>query len=151
MRYMQVKNMLDHIRDFHGQLAEYYSQVSNSAGQERIKLLLDHMSKHEKDLQDGLRAYQEAAPRGAMDTYVDCEYCNEILVTCKQTPIAPQTSIAGVTKVAMDVDNCLMRFFREAAQQAETETVRGIFRNLVEMEEAELRRLALGALQATDI
>lgn len=151
MKYMQVKNMLDQIRDFHGQLAEYYNQVSNSAGQQRIKMLLDHMSKHEKDLQEGLRAYQESAPQGAMDTYVVCEYCNEILVTCKQMPIAPETSIEGVIKVAMDVDNCLMRFFREAAQQAETETVREIFRNLVDMEEAELRRLALGALQVTDI
>ena len=151
MKYMQVKNMLDQIRDFHGQLAEYYNQVSNSAGQQRIKMLLDHMSKHEKDLQEGLRAYQEGAPQGAMDTYVVCEYCNEILATCKQMPIAPETSIEGVIKVAMDVDNCLMRFFREAAQQAETETVREIFRNLVDMEEAELRRLALGALQVTDI
>lgn len=151
MRYTQVKNMLDHIRDFHGQLAEYYNQVSNSAGQERIKLLLDHMSKHEQDLQEGLRAYQEVASQGAMDAYVDCEYCSEILLSCKQTPIAPQTSIEGVIKVAMDVDNCLMRFFREAAQQAETETVREIFRNLVEMEEAELRRLALNALHVTDI
>ena len=151
MRYMQVKNMLDQIRDFHGQLAEYYNQVSNSAGQQRIKMLLDHMSKHEKDLQEGLRSYEETASQGTMDTYVDCEYCNEILVTCKQTPIAPETSVEGVIKVAMDVDNCLMRFFREAAQQAETESVREVFRNLVEMEEAELRKLALNALQVADV
>ena len=150
MRFTQVKNMLEQIRDFHGQLAEYYDQLSSDTEQQRIKLLLEHMSKHEQDLQEGLRAYEETASRGAMDTYVDCEYCNEILVTCKQTPIAPETSVEGVVAAAMDIDNCLMRFFREAAQQAETETVREIFRNLVEMEEAELRKLALGALQMTD-
>lgn len=151
MRYTQVKNMLNQISDFHGQLAEYYDQISNDAEQQRIKMLLDHMSKHEQDLQEGLRAYEETAPRGVMDTYVDCEYCNEILVTCKQTPIAPETSVEGVIKVAMDVDNCLIRFFREVAQHAETETVREVFGNLVEMEEAELRKLALNALQVTDI
>ena len=151
MRYLQVKNMLDQIHDFHGQLAEYYNQVSNSTEQQRIKMLLEHMSKHEQDLQEGLRAYEETAPQGAMNTYVDCEYCNEILVTCKQTLIAPETSVEGVMRVAMDVDNCLMRFFREAAQQAETESVREIFRNLVEMEEAELRKLALNALQVADV
>jgi hypothetical protein len=44
-----------------------------------------------------------------------------------------------------------MRFFREVANYAETERVRDVFRNLVEMEEAELRNLALNALQMTDI
>ena len=33
----------------------------------------------------------------------------------------------------------------------ETETVREVFRNLIDMEEAELRKLAFGALQAMDI
>ena len=74
----------------------------------------------------------------------------EILVTCEQTPIAPETSVEGGIKVAMDVDNCLLRFYREVAEHADTEKVRDVFKNLIEMEEAELRRLALNALQATD-
>ena len=86
-----------------------------------------------------------------MDTYVDCEYCNEILITCKQTPKASETTVEGVIKVAMDVDNCLIRFFREIAKQAETETVREMFRNLVEMKEAELHKHALNALHVTVI
>ena len=151
MRYMQVKNMLEQISDFHGQLVEYYERLSNDAEQQRVKMLLQHMSRHEQDLQEGLRAYGETAARGVMDTYVSCQFCDEILVTCQQTPIAPETSVESVIKLAMDVDNCLMRFFREVAEHAETEKVREVFKNLVEMEEAELRGLALSALQVTDV
>lgn len=150
IRYSQVKNMLEQVRDFHGQLVQYYDRLSKEAEQQRVKMLLDHMGKHEQDLQDGLRAYEETAPQNVMDTFVDCEYCNEILATCRQTPIAPETSVGGVIRVAMDVDNCLLRFFREVAEQAETERVRDVFRNLVEMEESELRKLAMNALQAMD-
>ena len=89
IRYSQVKNMLEQVRDFHGQLAQYYDQLSKGAEKQRVKMLLDHMSKHEQDLQEGLRAYEETATQNVMETYVDCEYCNEILATCRQTPIAP--------------------------------------------------------------
>ena len=150
IRYSQVKNMLEQVRDFHGQLVQYYDRLSKEAEQQRVKMLLEHMSKHEQDLQDGLRAYEETATQNVMDTYVDCEYCNEILATCRQTPIAPETSVEGVIRVAMDVDNCLLRFFREVAEHAETERVRDVFKNLVEMEESELRKLATNALQAVD-
>ncbi|MGB5491909.1 MAG: hypothetical protein WBM76_13865 [Woeseiaceae bacterium] len=150
IRYSQVKNMLEQVRDFHGQLAQYYDQLSKGAEQQRVKMLLDHMSKHEQDLQEGLRAYEETATQNVMETYVDCEYCNEILATCRQTPIAPETSVNGVIRVAMDVDNCLLRFFREVAEHAVTDRVRDVFRNLVDMEEMELRKLALDALQVMD-
>jgi rubrerythrin len=151
MRFNQVSDMLDQIRDFHGQLAEYYAQLSDKAGQQRVKILLDHMSGHEKDLQSSLAAYEKDASRQVMDTWVECAHCEEIIATCKQTPIAPDTSVDGVIGVALNVDRCLLHFYREAAEKADTESVREVFRNFIDMEEAELRRLALNALQAEDM
>lgn len=150
MRFAQVRSMLDQVREFHGQLAEYYGQLSDKSAQERLKLLLDHMSSHERNLQTSLSEYEEDAPRKVMDTYVDCIYCDEILATCEQTPIAPEMSVDGVIRVAMDVDNCLLRFYREVAESADSETVREVFRNLIDGEEAELRKLAMDALLAGD-
>jgi rubrerythrin len=148
---MQVRNMLDQIRDFHGQLAEYYAQLSDKTEQQRVKMLLDHMSGHEQDLQSSLAAYEDGAASQVMDTWVDCSHCDEIIATCKLTPIAPETSVEGVIGVAMDVDRCLLHFYREAADKAETETVRDVFKNFIDMEEAELRKLALSALQVADM
>lgn len=151
MRFNQVSDMLDQIRDFRGQLAEYYSQLSDKAGQQRVKMLLDHMSGHQKDLESSLAAYEKDASPQVMDTWVDCAHCDEIIATCKQTPIEPDTSVEGVIGVAMDVDRCLLHFYREAADKAETETVRDVFKNFIDMEEAELRKLALSALQVADM
>jgi len=83
--------------------------------------------------------------------FVDCIYCDEILVTCEQTPITPTMTVDGVIRVAMDVDNCLLRFYREVATNADSETVREVFRNLIDAEEGELRKLATNALAAVDM
>jgi rubrerythrin len=143
--------MLDQVREFHGQLAEYYGQLSDKAAQQRLKMLLDHMSSHEKHLQTSLAAYEEDASRQVMDTYVDCAYCDEIMATCEQTPVTPQMNVNRVIKIALDVDNCLLRFYREVAANADSETVREVFRNLIDMEEGELRKLAMNALGAQDM
>ena len=151
MRFTQIRNTLDQVRDFHGQLAEYYSQLSDQAAQQRVKMLLDHMSSHQQNLQSSMADYEEGASQQVMETWVDCSRCEEIIMTCEQTPIAPDLSVDSVIKVAMDVDQCLLHFYREVAESAETETVRDVFRNLIDMEEAELRKLAMSALQTMDI
>jgi rubrerythrin len=151
MRFTQVRNTLDEVRDFHGQLAEYYGQLSDKAAQQRVKMLLDHMSSHERNLQSSMAAYEEGASRQVMNTWVDCSLCEELIMSCEQTPIAPDLDVDSVIKVAMEVDQCLLHFYREVARSADSETVRDVFRNLVDMEEAELRNLALSALQVMDV
>ncbi len=143
--------MLDRIRDFHGELSTYYHQLSESTDKQRVKLLLDHMSSHEKQLQDSLLAYEEDASKQVMDTWVDCTYCNEILATCEQTPIAQESGVDSVIKATLHIDNCLLQFYREVAANVESQRVRDVFQNLVELEEGELRKLALNALQVGDV
>lgn len=151
MRYGKVRDMLGQVREFHGQLSDYYHQLSESADRKRIKLVLDHMSDHEKHLQEGLADYEEGASKQVMETWVDCKHCNDVLATCERIPIAQETSINSVIKAAMEIDSCLIRFYREVADKVEPERVREVFRNLVDMEEGELRKLAFDALQIGDM
>lgn len=150
MRYAQIKDILEQVRQFHGQLVNYFRQLSEKSGQQRLKMLLDHLSSHEAHLQQGLAVYEEGAAKKIMNTWVDCRQCQEILITCKQVPVTPDMSVDSVIRLAIDIDNCLLRFYREVANHAEAESVREVFRNLIEMEATEIRKLAMNALQATD-
>jgi rubrerythrin len=138
--------MFKHVGEFHGELADYYEELSDSADQARVKMLLDHLGSHERHLKESLDAYEGDTTRHVMDAFVDCVGCDEILITCRQTPVTPEMSVEGVIRVAMDVDRCLQHFYREVADKAESETVRDVFRNLIDQEESELRRLALDAM-----
>jgi hypothetical protein len=143
--------MLDQVREFHGQLAEYYDGLSDEATRQRVKMLLDYMSSHEKNLQASLAAYEEGAPQVVLDTWVDCRHCEEMIATCEQTPITPELGVDGVTKVAMDVDQCLIRFYRAVVENAESHMVREVFRSMIAMGEDELRKKVLGAQEAKEI
>ena len=146
MRISQVKDMFKQVSEFHGELADYYEHLSDSAEQERVKMLLDHLGSHERHLKESLKAYEGDTSRHVMDAFVDCVACDQILITCRQTPVTPEMSVEGVIRVAMDVDTCLQHFYREVADTADSETVREVFRNLIDQEESELRRLALDAM-----
>jgi succinate dehydrogenase flavin-adding protein (antitoxin of CptAB toxin-antitoxin module) len=151
MRFTQVKEMFEQVGAFHGQLADYYEHLSDSTDQQRVKLLLDHLGSHERHLEETLKAYEGDTTRHVMDTYVDCVGCDEIFITCQQTPVTPDMTVQGVIGTAMDVDRCLQHFYRQVADKADSEAVREIFENLIEQEESELRNLALDALGGADM
>ena len=151
MRFTQVKEMFEQVSEFHGQLADYYTQLSDAADQQRIKLLLEHLGSHQRHLQETLKNYEGDTSRHVMDAFVDCVNCEEMLITCKQSPVTADMSVEGVIRAAMDVDRCLQRFYREVADKADSETVRDVFENLIDYEESELRKLALDALAVEEM
>lgn len=151
MRYAQIRNMLDQVREFHGQLAEYYGSLSAKADQRRVAMLLDYLSSHERNLQEGLAQFEEEASRQVLDSWVDCSHMERMIATCAPSAVTPDMSVDGVTSVAMDVDECLMHCYQEIAEEAESDSVRDVFKNLIAMEQAELRKLARNALGAADV
>ena len=149
-RFVQVRDLLEQAAAFHGRMSEFYHGLSEKADQVRVKLLLDYMSTHERNLRDSLEAYDADASGGILDTWVDRDYCDRIVHACDQLPGEPPLDFDGVTRLAMKVDADLIGYYDELAHKAETESVREVFRNLVAQEQAELRRLARQALTATD-
>lgn len=149
-RYVQVRDLLEQAAQFHGRMAEFYHGLAGHAAQQRVKLLLDYMSTHERNLEESLDAFDEGAAAGILDTWVDRDHCDRIVHACENLPAPPELSLDGVSRLAMDVDETLVKFYQELARKAEPEDVREVFRNLVSMEQAELRRLARNALTAGD-
>jgi hypothetical protein len=149
-RYVQVRDLLEQAARFHGDLAGFYHGLAGQAGQQRVKLLLDYMSTHEANLRDSLEAFDDEASEGVLNTWVDRDYCDRIVHACENMPRPPALEVEPVIHLAMTVDESLTRFYEELARKTDVESVREVFRNLVSMEQTELRRLALNALTAQD-
>lgn len=149
-RYVQIRDLIEQVRALHSDLSDYYQSLSDRADQARLKLLLDYMSSHEKNLKESLADYQQEGANSVLDTWVDRRHSEEIIATCAAMPVNPDISLDGITKLALDVDACLVRFFREVSEKADSEEVRDTFRKLLESAEAELRRLARNALSFDD-
>jgi hypothetical protein len=47
MRFEQVRGLLDHARLFHRHLSEFYEGLASHEEADRVKLLLEHLGRHE--------------------------------------------------------------------------------------------------------
>ena len=50
MRFEQTKDVLEHARSFHQRISDFYHDLSDQTGQQRLKLLLDYMAQREQEL-----------------------------------------------------------------------------------------------------
>ena len=150
MAYEQTRDVLADAEAFHRQIGEYYHQVSGQSAKQRIKMLLDYLSRHEEQLADSLADYEQDASQAVMDTWFQSKHKMDICALLKDVRISPEMSVDDVVDVGLKVDECLIAVFRDLAENAPCEDVRNLFRNLLELEEEEKRRLVKNALRATD-
>jgi hypothetical protein len=150
-RFSRVRDLLEQVQGFHGELASYYGQVASGTAQERVKMLLEYLSSHQRNLERSLKDYADDASRKVLETWVDESHCARLLANARTMKLPPDMNVEDVARLAMQIDECLVRIYRYLSEEAETAAVREVFRNLVLLEQNELRKLALNALRAGDM
>jgi len=137
MAFDQTKDVLEHAREFHRKLGEFYGELKESAGKERTRTLLDHMSRHERYLDNALAQYEEQVSDNVLDTYFKYGSESSEITAIADFEIKPDMEVDDVVAAAMHFDECLIAFYREMAQRALSKKVREVFENLLEMEQHE--------------
>jgi rubrerythrin len=151
MTFQQTRDILDYVRGFHKRLSDFYHQLSDEVEKPRVKMLLDYMSLHEKHFQEDLAAYEEGAPRKVMDTWFQGTPDRSILELYEDIQIRPDMSLNEVVRLAFEVDDSLIEFFRGMVECTECQEVRELFINLLEAEEQEKHRLTRSVVQLEDM
>jgi rubrerythrin len=146
MAFDQTKDVLGDARKFHQKLSVFYEELKDSASKERVRNLLNYMSRHEKYLDDCLAEYEEQVSDNVLDTYFKYESESTVLTDLVDLEIKPDMDVNDVVAVAMHFDDCLIAFYREMAQRCLSEKVREVFENLLEMEQHEQIELSKRAL-----
>ncbi|MDP2229157.1 MAG: hypothetical protein Q8J78_16965, partial [Moraxellaceae bacterium] len=64
MSTLRTRDVLDQAREFHLHLSGYYAGLSDGTPSERLRLLFDYLSQHERQMSVSLQRYgHDAAPR----------------------------------------------------------------------------------------
>lgn len=147
MAFDQTKDVLDHARKFHRKLSEFYEDLKNSAGKERTRALLDYMSRHEQYLDDCLKEFALEVDKNVLDSYFQYGSDASKLSGISDFEIKDDMEVEDVVAAAMHFDACLIKFYREIAQKAQSSKVREVFENLLVMEEHEQIELSKTTLE----
>lgn len=145
-----VNQIIDRIRALHQRIAARFEQVDTAADQERLRMVLAYIGRHERLLGNALAKYQNSASRAVLDTWFKTtpgrplqECLDRVQIDAKD----PDTVLQSV----LAMDRCLVDTFRRIADSAVAEEVRDFFQQLVAMEEREEHRLIRDAVEMEDL
>lgn len=70
MRFEQVRDALDHVIEYHDELADEYRKLAKQAHDERVRMLLVYLAGHEDKLRQGLERYESGDHRSVLNPWM---------------------------------------------------------------------------------
>lgn len=145
------KDILAHAREFHETLVDFYHKLGETISQERVRLLLSYLEQHEKHLQKVLEDYsQEEAPR-LLETWYKHSTCRDLKNKLSEIAHAESVDTEQLVKTAVQLDDCVIDFYREMMTKTENPDLEKIFENLLQLEEREKKKVVKNALRLSDL
>lgn len=138
-------DVIEHARLFHRELGRYYHRLSDSVKQGRVRMLLDYLSKQETLLEDALSKYSRGGEQRIMTVWL--QYTPELakLEKIADMDLAPGMSIDEVARMALELDDSLVRLYRAVIENIDDEGVQEVFQNLVDQQQQEQAQLKKNA------
>ena len=151
MAYKTTKDILELARAFHEQVSAYYRKLGDKSKRQRVKMLLDYMSRHEKHLEQCLTEYEQDASRKILETWFKYTPQFDIPSCFEDIELNPDMCIDDVIELALRLDDCLVELYKGMAEKAEYSDVKKVFTNLLEMEKHEKMNLVRDAIELKEI
>jgi rubrerythrin len=130
----QVKDILDFGKRMHASIRECYAHLEQKTEQERIRMLLNHLARHEKNLEENLARFSaDARPKilEAWLNHVPQTQMDSLLECCM---VLKGASVDDIVRMGMEFDDALIDLYREVARETRLPDVKQLFLNLVDQE-----------------
>lgn len=151
MRFKTVKDVVEHARQLHKQIAGFYKQLSNRQHQERIKMLLDYLARHETNLEKMLASFEKDRSQKIWDEWFQFTTDDTLPQTLKGAAVHADMDVDEIISLALQLDDYFINLYRDMAQNASSAAVKEIFENLLAFEQQEKNRTVRAALELKDL
>jgi rubrerythrin len=135
--YKRVGDVLSMVRRFHNQLAEFYTRLYETSDKERVRMLLDYMSRHEKNFEQAIEEYNEQTSHKLLNTWIQYTPDRGVLSIPEVKDFEKDATLDDVIEIAMELDDRLVHFYSEAARLVDSYELKDLFNKLKEQEEEE--------------
>ncbi|MBL4631013.1 MAG: hypothetical protein JKY14_07585 [Paraglaciecola sp.] len=128
--FSQVHELLLHSQQLHARTGEFYKVISDQAKNERVKLLLNTLVKHETELSSSLEAYIEKAPNKILNTFFQFDHENSVDELFVTKFDAVQINTDDVEIMANAFDDYFCHLYSEMQEVVDCQLVQALFKNL---------------------
>ncbi len=126
MAFERTRDILEHARRFHAEMAAYYERLENTARKERVRMLLEYLRRHELALERELANYEATARKSVLELWHKYAPA-DIPEKLSELNLPSDPSYEEVVDLALRMDETLLELYALAAQREPDPKVREIF------------------------
>ena len=145
-----TRNLLDAVKQFHEKVALYCEKNARINKDERVRMLLDYISRHENHLAEALEAYEDQAREKVLNTWFR-NVPEKLADVPGEPPLNPDSSADEVIAWALKMDNTIIELYQSMGAEAEIADVKKVVNALLDMENREKLKMVRSALRIDDI
>lgn len=151
MHYKTVKDVVDHSRRLHQQISQLYQDIKQEQSQERVRMLLDYLQRHEDHLEESLDKFEKDKSQKVLDSWFQYVPDQDISAVLEQIEITDHMSVDEVILMALKLDDYFIDLYEGMVEHSSSSAVKSVFQNLLDMEQQEKIRTARTALNMADM
>lgn len=147
-----IRDVLELTRQLHANLADTLGRASRDAQQERLRMLLDYLSLHERELSRVVALTEDDAQAAALDTWCT-DYFNKHPfdnTALAQIDYANMTT-AEVMRSLLAIHDRIIDLYRYLATHAEVSSSEELLNSLLALEQHEAMRMMRDAEELEDL
>jgi len=150
MSVSTTQNLLDAVKQFHEKVGLYCEKNARINKDERVRMLLDYIGRHEYHLAEALDAYQGEARNKVLNTWFR-NVPEKLAEVPGEPPLTPDSTAEEVITWAIKMDDSIIELYRSMAEEAEIADVRKVVNSLLAMEDREKLKMVRSSLRINDM
>jgi len=150
-KFDQIKDVFEYSQEIHTRLAKFYDELNDKHQSSRIKILLDYLGRHERNITECLSQYEKDMAQKMMDTWLEYAPTTNINDKIKYFPLQSDISLQQIVETALDLDNAIVELYRDVRDHVDIPELKALFQNMIEMEDNEKKRLVRDAMMLDDM
>jgi len=149
--FNNVEDFLKQNQKLHSRIAEFYQSLSMQAENQRTKLLLDILIKHELELLDFVSAYLDKASNKTREAFIQFDPEQNLDALFSAEFKHPEVTSEQVEALADRFNQYFSNIYQGIAKSNESQEVEKVFDNLHQHAEQKKKQLSIDINEMGDI
>jgi hypothetical protein len=137
---IEMRDVLEEARRFHGELAREYARWSGKVDNDRGRLLLEYMSQHQKKMVEALKEYEEEASSEALGSWFKIAPDLPADEWLQELDFRPDMDEAAIMDAVRQMDQLIIDAFERMPERVNGEDAAEAARKLHQLELEESTR-----------
>lgn len=149
--HKQTHEIIEDVRSSHKQMSDFFEQLHRKDEKEKVKILLDYLTQHEKHRDETLTKYEDETSSKAMDTWFKYIPINNISAYMENVRVKSNISVDEVVRIALELDDGFIEMYKRLIENSKNNDIRNMFSSLLNRLEHEKKNLSRDTLWLNDL